>query len=120
MTDVEKRMVRALLFAAGVDKSQHDWIVEACPSVEWARETYGRSYEKPLKLRLDPADVETLRLAREACIAARRSGDEMALAEARNALQTEIAIIQDKLGLVFEGSRVSRQDWNRSDTRRKV
>jgi len=38
----EKAMVRAILVAARVPKHHIGWMVESCPSVERAREIYGR------------------------------------------------------------------------------
>lgn len=47
MSEVEKRIVRALLMAAKVDRKHLDWMVESCPSVARAREFYGRAPRVP-------------------------------------------------------------------------
>lgn len=94
MTPNEKASVRAILIAAKVKRSDIDWMVESCPDIETARARYSRSYRPPQHPIEHPPELyDGVTTARDRLLSARRSNDDVTMAEAFAQLQTEIAIV---------------------------
>lgn len=91
----EQAMVRAILVAAKVKRSDIEWMVASCPSIEKARALFSRTYRQPA----DPPKRKAglcagVSKARDRVLDARRSGDEQAVVEAMSSLLTEIEIVR--------------------------
>lgn len=90
----DRAMVRAILAAARVKRSDIEWMVESCPSVERARELYSRSYRHPPDPPTRPPEIyRAVKVASDRLLKARRDGDTDKESGAFRALQTEIAIV---------------------------
>lgn len=94
MNDVEQRMVKAVLLAAQVARSDLDWMIASCPDVDRARELYGRRLVATAPR--PSVDTSAITSARDALVAARREGDEEKIAERYAGLLTACAIVDSE------------------------
>ncbi len=98
MTEVEKRMVKAILIAAKVKPSDILWMAESCPSLEQAREFYPRHYKARPWRRMPPRHyLDACDAARLRHVEAKEAGDEAAIAETRVLWLIEIALLQGRI-----------------------
>lgn len=98
MNDLDKRKVRAVLLAAGIKRTDIDWMVESCPSLGAVLTHYSRSYKPIAPVTLPPSDYYAgILAARQRVMVARFFGPDSQLAEATSMLTTEIAIFKDRL-----------------------
>jgi hypothetical protein len=105
VTDVEKRMVRAILVAARVGRQDADWMAESCPSVARAREIYARGVSAGKHIELPTSDwYVDVHAARQAVIAAQDSGDLDRYVEAVVALTVAVETFQMRLDSVPSNS----------------
>lgn len=101
----EQAIVRAILTAARVKRSDIPWMVESCPSVERARELYGRNHRQQPEMPAHPVEFyDGVKAAGDNLVIARRSGDPDKESEAFSRLQTEIAIVYWRIEQENEGA----------------
>lgn len=96
MSPTDNAIVRAILIAARVKRSDIEWMLESCPDVATARALYSRSYRPPSSSTGSNRDLSGVQAARDRVLEARRSGDEESIAVAMSELYVEIALVRER------------------------